>query len=55
MLKIISIILISFLFIGCFGNNNVTKEECKKIGKKFKAKKVLNMRTGEYERRTFCE
>jgi len=54
MMKLFIIITISILFIGCFENQEVTQEECKKLGKIYKKENVLNYRTGNYEDRAWC-
>jgi PBP1b-binding outer membrane lipoprotein LpoB len=47
------ILLIINFFTAC-SNDEVTKEDCEKEGKKLKITKFLNLRNGEYEMRKEC-
>ncbi|WP_164967362.1 hypothetical protein [Arcobacter cloacae] len=48
------LIAIVFIFSGCIFNNQVSEEDCKKQGKIYKEKEVLNLRTGKKEIRSEC-
>ncbi|CAM3455605.1 hypothetical protein [Arcobacter aquimarinus] len=48
------LVAIILIFTGCIFNNQLTEEDCKKQGKIYKEKEVLNLRTGKKEIRTEC-
>jgi hypothetical protein len=55
-MKILVIIVFStFISTGCEDNKKITKESCKEIGKTYHVKEVLNLRTGEKEKRAECK
>ena len=55
--KLILLLLVSFLFIGCNNESSIDEQKqlCISEGKKFSVKKVLNMRNGEYELKGSCK
>lgn len=59
MFKIINILVIivfsTFIFTGCEDNKKITKKSCEEIGKTYQVKEVLNLRTGEKEKRAECK
>ena len=43
-------------FGGCESKDaQVTREECKKMGKTYREEEILNFRSGEYEIKKSCE
>lgn len=54
MKKFVFIVFVGILFSGCIENSQVTREDCRKIGKSYQEKKVFNFRNGEYEQRAEC-
>ena len=51
---IVFAIISSVLFTACTQSIEERKTACKNDGKQFKVKKVLNLRTGEYEKKGIC-
>lgn len=56
MKTLIFLITTIFFFTGCSKDTeSLSKNECKKMGYKYLAKKRLNYRTGQYEINTICK
>jgi PBP1b-binding outer membrane lipoprotein LpoB len=48
------VLFMAFIISGCIHSNQVTEKDCKKQGKIYKEKEVLNYRTGQKEIRAEC-
>lgn len=53
-MRVLVMILFSLMLISCAENKKITKEDCEKIGKTYKNKRILNFGTGLYEERSEC-